>query len=56
MGMILGKMSKWSDAIRALEDALEADPAFPETHINLLHIYTSLGALEKAEVAYVPLS
>ena len=40
LGIILGKQQKWPEAVRALKEAEEADPTFPETHVNLLHIYT----------------
>eukprot|EP00966_Prymnesium_polylepis_P272022 6285117-Prymnesium_polylepis.1 len=49
MGKILGKLERWPEAVRALREAEEADPTFPETHANLLHIYTSYGALDEAK-------
>lgn len=42
-------MDRWRDAVSAFREAEEADPVFPETHSNLAHVLTSLGALEEAE-------
>ncbi|KAL1510929.1 hypothetical protein AB1Y20_005757 [Prymnesium parvum] len=50
MGLILGKMKSWAEAVRTLREAEEADPTFPDTQINLLHIYTAHGALDEAKV------
>lgn len=50
MGLILGKLQKWSEAVSTLREAEEADPTFAETQVNLLHIYTAHGALDEAKV------
>uniref|UniRef100_A0A7S4FBW8 UDP-N-acetylglucosamine--peptide N-acetylglucosaminyltransferase SPINDLY n=1 Tax=Chrysotila carterae TaxID=13221 RepID=A0A7S4FBW8_CHRCT len=49
IGNVHGKLGDWTAAIAAYREAEEADPAFPETHANLLHVFISLGSFDQAK-------
>ena len=49
LGIVLAKKKRYSDAIDELKRATELDPAYPEAHLTLAHVYRQRGEKEKTE-------
>ena len=49
LGVILAQQKQYSDAVAALQHAVALDPAEPDAHYRLAHVYQEMGKTAESQ-------